>query len=357
MRFIRKYGKNVARLVSTAMDNAAVYRRARAPKKGPLGVVWDINKTCNSRCLYCDYWRSDHKTVGGGSELPTAKKMEIVRKLGAAGVWQLSFCKGEPLLSDDVGLLVREAKKEKMLVNVSTNGFLLEQWAERLVDAGLDYLTVSVNSHDPAMHDRWQGVSGHFANIQRGIEKVRRLRKGRSPWVTVRCLIHQGNAFSLRDFVDYWHPRSDDIVFKPMVDKPPVFFKVPEGLGLVPADESRFTDGYLRLLDDFPGIDHRYHREIPRALFGRGGAGTGCRCFAGTFFANLDADGNLSPCIELNRPWGNLLEGDFMDIWSSGPAARFRSAFKTDVKCPDCWTDRFLNNCHIHELMSWGDRP
>jgi len=342
-----RYAKNIRRFLPTFLDNLYVFLRQAKPHRGPLGVVWGINNRCDARCIFCDYWRFGPKR----KELSTKERLDIIKKLGKAGVRQVSFCSGEPLLSEDLGLLIQEAKKQGMLINISTNGSRLKKKAEMLIDSGVDSITISIDSHIPELHDALRGYPGLFTRIEEGIEVIRRLRRGKYPLILARCLISRKNAFALEDYVNYWSGKVDNILFKPIHKQPATFYTIPPEMKFLPEDEADFKKYYYQILNKHKRLDNLYHREIPSYLFKNDLLENKYFCFNGTFFADIDCEGNLYPCLEQGRRAGNLLREDFLGIWRSIEMRRFRKLLKGKSKCDHCWSDRFLQNLYIQKFL------
>jgi cyclic pyranopterin phosphate synthase len=98
---------------------------------------------------------------------------EIVRILRIAvdiGVRKIRITGGEPLVRRDVTYLVALIKNIKGIEDLSltTNGVLLERYAEELADAGLDRVNISLDSFRP---DRYREITrgGDIDIVLRGI--------------------------------------------------------------------------------------------------------------------------------------------------------------------------------------------
>ena len=130
MNVLKKYGKNKLRGGLTLLDNLATYMLDTKAKRGPLFVGWDIITACNARCSYCHRWKKENQAT---KPLTKSEKLRIVKELGKAGVWLLSLCGGEPLLDKDLMDVIKTAKQHNLLVNISSNGFLLPKKAEQLI--------------------------------------------------------------------------------------------------------------------------------------------------------------------------------------------------------------------------------
>lgn len=87
----------------------------------PLSVCWQVTRNCNLNCLYC---LSDSKcNVEYG--LNTEQAIQLIDGLGKIGVNRLDFTGGEPLMRDDLGILIDRAKQNNINTIVTTNTLLL----------------------------------------------------------------------------------------------------------------------------------------------------------------------------------------------------------------------------------------
>lgn len=346
-KLLSKYGKNPRRFVATFMDNRRVYLTNGAPKRGPLVLVFNLSPSCDAKCVFCEYWK---KSVTPEERLSTADRLKVVRSAAASGVWMFSFCSAEPLLADDLDVLIDEAKVTGMLVNVSTNGSRLEEKAVMLTRLGVDTVTVSIDSHESAAHDALRGFPGLFDRITRGMDRLRAVRKGRRPWLAARHLVSGRNCFAIRDFIRRWSGKVDEVILKPVFSSRDGVFVVPDDMRVDPSREREFREYFSRTLREHPELDTAYHRLIPDYLFGRDPKNVH-RCFAGTFFADVGHDGTLSPCTEYGFSAGNILENDLLTVWASDGMRDFRKALKEKKKCAECWGDKFSQGMLVERAM------
>lgn len=339
---MKRYLVNVGRFWPGFLDNCRVFFFQKKARTGPISIVWDITSRCNLGCIFCDWSKANYELQQ--KELSTSDKISIINQLGKNKVWFLSFCGGEPLLCPDLEIMLKETKKAGMVVNVSTNGLLLEEKAEGLVNSGIDFITVSVDSHKAEVLDELRGREGLFNQIEKGIKRVRELSGAKPIHIEARCLVHKLNYLFLENFVDFWRAKVDSIIFKPIYQNPFVLYKNPPALQFNLQDEVKFRDCWKALLKKYPHLNTRYHRHIPDFFFKPEELGKKFLCFAGTFFAGIDSEGNLYPCQEIsslpNKPLGNLLREDLLSLWNLEEARKVRSYFKKESRC-NCWLERF----------------
>ena len=122
---------------------------------------------CNQKCLHC---YAAGQPLSDTPELTTAQWKEILAKLRAANVPQVTFTGGEPTLRADLVELVEVA--QWFVTRLNTNGRLLTpELCRRLYDASLDSVQVTLYSHDPAVHNALVGAEG-FDDTVTGIKNA-----------------------------------------------------------------------------------------------------------------------------------------------------------------------------------------
>lgn len=122
---------------------------------------------CNQKCLHC---YAAGQPLSDTPELTTAQWKEILAKLRAANVPQVTFTGGEPTLRADLVELVEAA--QWFVTRLNTNGRLLTpELCRRLYEASLDSVQVTLYSHDPAVHNALVGAEG-FDDTVTGIRNA-----------------------------------------------------------------------------------------------------------------------------------------------------------------------------------------
>lgn len=132
-----------------------------------------VTDRCNLRCNYC--MPEEHYTWLPRESLLTFE--EIVRTAGAfarAGVRKVRLTGGEPLLRRDLTQLVRMLRAIDGVdeIALTTNGLLLAPMARALRDAGLDRVTVSIDTLHPERMATFARSTRH-ADVIAGIDALR----------------------------------------------------------------------------------------------------------------------------------------------------------------------------------------
>jgi cyclic pyranopterin phosphate synthase len=133
-----------------------------------------ITDRCNFRCVYCmpkEVFGRDYEFLPRG-ELLTFEEIErLARAFVANGVRKIRITGGEPLVRRDVERLVELlAGIDALDLTMTTNGALLPSKAQALKDAGLNRITVSLDSLDDATFRAMNDVDFPVARVLAGID-------------------------------------------------------------------------------------------------------------------------------------------------------------------------------------------
>ena len=161
-----------------------------------------LTDRCNLKCMYCvteDEQKGCLTKLSHGELLSYEELLRIVRVAVSMGISKLRLTGGEPLLRSNVMHFIdRLAEIDRLHdIRITTNGVLLEKYAERLVAAGVNKINISLDSLKPERFARITGVDC-FDQVWRGIEKARSV--GFSP-VKLNMVVMRGiNDDELPDF-------------------------------------------------------------------------------------------------------------------------------------------------------------
>jgi MoaA/NifB/PqqE/SkfB family radical SAM enzyme len=114
---------------------------------------------------------------------------------------KIDFAGVEPLLHPEIIQLMERVKRQRLFLSLTTNGLLLEHYAENLVQTGLDAITVSIDGPG-RIHDVVRGVPGAFQKVITGLTKLKNLRKNfktTKPHITVNYCITDMNVGTLAE--------------------------------------------------------------------------------------------------------------------------------------------------------------
>ena len=293
----------------------------------PLSVQFDLTYRCNERCVHCYLDHDDH------GELTTAEIRGILDQLAAAGTLFLIFSGGELLLRRDLFELLGHARALMFDVKLKTNGILLRQAeADRIRDAGVREVQLSVYSHRADVHDAITKVPGSF---ERTIEAIRLLR-ARGIRVLIANVLMTSNAFDYAGVQalarSLGAESTVDPTITPMMNgdtgvlslrvEPPKLLQIFRDRSLVP--------------DDFcaPPSSAAPDQDTLEAM----------PCSAGHTACYISPYGEVFPCVQFPLPTGNLRSQRFEQIWHRSP--QFADVRAIRVKdLPTCSHCGFASSC------------
>jgi cyclic pyranopterin phosphate synthase len=156
------------------VETAALDRRGRPLRDLRVSVI----ETCNFRCPYCmpEETHPDTPLLGAAQRMDFGQIERAVRGFVALGVRKLRLTGGEPLLRKDLPQLVQRLAAIDGIEDLAltTNGSLLARHAQDLRDAGLQRITVSLDTLDPGRFRDLSGGRGEIADVLEGIAAAER---------------------------------------------------------------------------------------------------------------------------------------------------------------------------------------
>ncbi|GAB7388308.1 GTP 3',8-cyclase MoaA [Bacillaceae bacterium] len=130
---------------------------------------------CNFRCRYCmpeEIFGPDFPFLAEDQLLTFDEIERITRIFVSLGVGKVRITGGEPLLRKDLPQLIQRIRKIAGVkeIAMTTNGSLLAKYAKPLKEAGLNRVTVSLDSLDDERFGRMNGRGVKVATVLEGIE-------------------------------------------------------------------------------------------------------------------------------------------------------------------------------------------
>lgn len=162
---------------------------------------YSYHNICNFKCQHCFTKAPDNK--GGIESLSFEKIAEVADEAHELGIYEFDLQGGELLLfPDKMFKLIETIKPERFYVYLTTNGYYLdEEMALRLAAAGVDRVSVSIDSIDAREHDSFRGCVGAHEKAMKALEYVK--AAGMAPHMNIT--VGHYNAFSkeLEELLSY----------------------------------------------------------------------------------------------------------------------------------------------------------
>lgn len=269
-----------------------------ARTEGPSHAQICLTNVCPQNCRYC--YNKDRR----GALLNTSEIKELIQELKKMGVVWLGFTGGEPLLNKDIVEIVKSVGDDCAIKLFTTGVNLTEQLAAELKEAGLLYVSISLDHWKEEEHDRIRGYKGAFRTALRAID----IFKGIGVHVSVSAVLPRemlhGNQ--VQEFLEYlislgvheaWLSET-----KPTVEafwNEASVITEEERLSLVSMQDKYNKEGRITVnyLGHFEGGEH----------FG---------CNAGNKMIYIDAFGEVSPCVFTPMTFGNVRDKSVQAVFT-----------------------------------------
>jgi cyclic pyranopterin phosphate synthase len=154
-----------------------------------------VTDRCNFRCLYCmprEAFGPSHAFLARSEILTYEEFARVVAVFAELGVSKVRLTGGEPLLRKDLETLVSMVAGTPGIddVALTTNGSLLSDRAQSMRAAGLDRVTVSLDSIDASMFAAMADTRLSLATVLNGIQAA--VNAGLSP-VKLNAVVRRGH--------------------------------------------------------------------------------------------------------------------------------------------------------------------
>lgn len=179
-----------------------------------------VTDRCNFRCVYCmpkEVFGKDYQFLERRQLLSFEEIARAVRLFVDQGVTKVRLTGGEPLVRRNLEQLIAMlAAIPGLDLTLTTNGALLEHKAQRLKDAGLKRVTVSLDALEDAVFRRMNDVDFPVSRVLGGIDAA--ARAGLGP-IKVNMVVKRGmNEDSILPMARYFRERGHILRFIEYMD-------------------------------------------------------------------------------------------------------------------------------------------
>lgn len=159
-------------------------------KDGKERILWEITPRCNMNCKHCLFYMGNGKKCS--DEITMEQAFEIIDNIkkdkSIKAIW---ISGGEPLLRKDIVEICKYIKEAGIKPSISTNGVLLtEELIEKLYNAGVEYMHLSIDGATAQTHNNLRGVPQAFGILMDKMEllKTSPINVGASFMVTEKSI-------------------------------------------------------------------------------------------------------------------------------------------------------------------------
>ncbi len=153
-----------------------------------------VTDRCNFRCTYCmpaEIFGEHYKFLPKNEILSFEEIVRLTRIIVRLGAVKIRLTGGEPLVREEVETLVGMLRGIEGVddLTMTTNGYLLPQKAQALKDAGLERVTVSLDSLDDAVFRR---MNGGRSSVQKVLDGIAAAEKAGLAPIKINAVVQRG---------------------------------------------------------------------------------------------------------------------------------------------------------------------
>ena len=153
-----------------------------------------VTDRCNFRCPYCmpaEIYGDRYQFLPRESLLTFEEIVRLTRILVNLGVVKVRITGGEPLVRAEIDKLIAMLARVPGIedLTMTTNAFLLAQFADKLKEAGLQRITISLDSLDDEVFRQMNGRNFGTERVLEGIEAAD--RAGLHP-IKINAVVQRG---------------------------------------------------------------------------------------------------------------------------------------------------------------------
>lgn len=326
-------------------------------------VAWEVTRTCNLACIHCRAAALDRPYE---NELTTEECFRLLDNIETFASPIIILTGGEPLLRQDIFDIASYGNQKGFRMTMAVNGTLLSmEMAKRMIAAGIQRISISLDGATAASHDAFRRVKGAFDGALNGIANARAAGLD----FQVNTTITQQNLQEL--------PAIQELVVSLGAVAHHIFLLVPMGRGKEIEEQAISAEQYEKTLHWFyeqrgrvplqlkaTCAPHYYRilrqraksedREVNFDTFGLDAMTRGC--LGGTGFAFVSHVGQVQPCGYLELDCGNVREKSFREIWEkSSIFCNLRNFKEYEGKCGKCEYVRVCGGCRARAYESTGN--
>lgn len=286
--------------------------RDKIEKQGiPSSVSFELTYGCNEMCLHC-YNPGSSRTECVAKkvredEMVLEDYISVLDQLAEMGVPKILFTGGDPFMKKDFIKILQYAHKKKFAVDIYTNGqsmFNHPQYYNDVLSCYPHTIGLSLYSTDPSVHEKITRVQGSCQKTKTIAEKFSMDGVG----MLIKCPIMRINKDSYRAVYDYAISLNAVPEFEVNITSSV------EGdtyaVNNLRLNEEEMTallkDPIIPLSTERKNISRYMERPLDMGF-----------CGAGIDGMNIKPNGEVSPCIALTAPCGNVKDQRIEDIWKN----------------------------------------
>lgn len=309
----------------------------------PFGFTFELTSRCNFRCIHC-YLDDCHET----KDLSFDEVKYIIDFMSDAGMMVIFLSGGEPLLRNDFKDIYLYAKKRGFLVEIFTNGYLID---DELISLFRSYppleIDISLYGSSNEMYEKVTGIKNAFTTIKSNIEKCIDAGIYVSTKTPVLAVM-ENDLDNMKSFTE-----QNKIPWRISFNIVPTVKNVPKDSQQLDAHKAALL--YKKYSKSYIGTKE----TLLAALSGEKKlANNRYACKMGRTSCFVTYDGIVAPCIETRHRGISLFGKKFQDIWNHIGNITYEELSEKDVseyKCLNCNLVSICKSCPAVRERFYGN--
>jgi radical SAM protein with 4Fe4S-binding SPASM domain len=297
--------------------------RPSAPYRMDLAITY----RCNNDCAHCYNARERNFP-----ELHTENWKHILDRLWELGVPHIVFTGGEATLRNDLPDLIAHAEANGQITGLNTNARRLadEKYVQKLLDAGLDHVQITVESCDEQIHDQMMRLKGAFRQTIQGLKNV----LGTKLYVMTNTTMLRTNVHTIPHTLDFLAELG-----VPTIGLNALIY-AGQGRTVGTGLHERELQPILEMAVD-KTLEHNqrliWYTPTQYCNFDPTQSNLGVKgCTASLYSMCVESNGNVLPCQSYYYPLGNMLTDPWESIWNHKLSVKLRERHGLPAKCEGC---------------------
>lgn len=292
-------------------------------KSAPVFVNWSITNKCDSRCRYCKLWNIKSE------ELTTKQIIDLIDELENLGTKVINFTGGEPLMHNDIGVIIDYTHKKGIFSILNLSGSLVSERKTVLNNVS----TVKLSFDGPKdVHDFIRGENS-FEKVIEAIHVI----KSRPIRLFLCSVLSRYNLRCVDYILDTAQKFNVPVAFQPASltilgsdeinpISPPLEEYRKAISKLISKKKDRVLGKYI--FNSITGLKHIYNWPLPKKI----------PCGGGLIFCRIESNGDISLCArsQISRKL-NCIDMGFREAFNE-----LRPRF-----CDSCWCAGVIECNHL----------
>lgn len=298
-----------------------------AHPSAPYRMDLAITYRCNNDCAHCYNARERNFP-----ELSTDQWKGILDHLWTLGVPHIVFTGGEATLRNDLPELIAHAESNGQITGLNTNARRLsdERYVQKLVEAGLDHVQITVESCNEQIHDEMMRARGAFKQTIQGLKNVLA-----SPlYVMTNTTMLRTNVRTIPDTLDFLAD-----IGVPTIGLNALIYSgqgLSVGTGLAESGLQPILDMAVQKTSE-RGQRLIWYTPTQYCQFDPTQSNLGVKgCTAALYSMCIESNGNVLPCQSYYHSLGNILSDPWDSIWNHQLSIQLRERRALPAKCEGC---------------------